>query len=134
MPKNTSPSPRNPLTTLLTTLTALLSLCAVTACDQETAAPQQAASPEITMQQELTSLGRELFNQRCTSCHGRQGSGLGSRNGPSLQRAEFTYGNSKEDILFTLRNGRPGGMPSFAAHFDEQQLEALAAYVLYLKN
>lgn len=113
---------------------ALLSLCLLASCNQDQTTPRQAATPEALAQQELTRQGRDLFNSRCISCHGRQGNGLGSRSGPSLQRTEFTYGHSKEDILTTLRNGRSGGMPSFAATFTEPQLEALTAYVLYLKK
>lgn len=118
----------------LTASAALLSLCLLASCNQDQATPRRAATAEETAQQELTRQGRELFNSRCISCHGRQGNGLGTRSGPSLQRAEFTYGHSKADILTTLRNGRSGGMPSFATTFSEEQLEALTAYVLYLKK
>jgi len=134
MPKNTAPLRHNVYPHILSTLTAVILLCSITACDQQSITPQQPPTPEITAQQQLTRLGRKLFNQRCTSCHGRQGSGLGARSGPSLQRVEFTYGSSNEEILFTLKNGRAGGMPSFSDHFDDHQLEALVAYVLFLKN
>ncbi len=113
---------------------ALLSLCLLASCNQDQATPRQAITPEATAQQELTRQGRELFNLRCISCHGRQGNGLGTRSGTSLQQVKFTYGHSKADILTTLRDGRRGGMPSFAAIFTEQQLEALTVYVLYLKK
>lgn len=121
-------------TIILTTSAALLALCLLTSCNQDQGTPRQAVTAEALAQQELTRQGRELFNSRCISCHGRQGNGLGTRSGPSLQRTEFTYGHRKADILTTLRNGRSGGMPSFAAIFTEQQLKALTAYVLYLKK
>lgn len=134
MPTTPAQPKRDNLANALITLAGLLSLCFLASCNQDQVTSRQAVAPEELAQQELTRQGRELFNSRCISCHGRQGNGLGARSGPSLQRAEFTYGHSKADILTTLRNGRSGGMPSFAATFTEQQLEALTAYVLYLKK
>jgi len=82
----------------------------------------------------LLAEGAVLFAKLCTSCHGTAGSGRGSRSGPSLQRTEFTYGNSASTIMQSIREGRPGGMPSFGHVFTPRQLEALSTYILSLKK
>lgn len=102
-------------------------------CSQD-ASQSRTTDQELTAQQAQLRQGQELFSKRCVSCHGSRGNGLGSRNGPSLQRSAFTYGDSRQDILTTLRHGRPGGMPAYETLLSEQQLKALADYVLYLKK
>jgi mono/diheme cytochrome c family protein len=78
--------------------------------------------------------GATLFSKFCTTCHGIGGSGRGSRSGPSLQRPELIYGRTTSSITQSIRDGRPGGMPSFGHVFSFQQIEALSAYVMSLKK
>ena len=75
----------------------------------------------------------QLFNRRCSSCHGRNGNGLGGRGGPSLQRETFTYGRTHEAIVQSIRDGRPNGMPAFGHAFTPDQIESLASFILSLK-
>lgn len=78
--------------------------------------------------------GEALFRQMCVSCHGTAGNGMGSRNGPSLQRPEFTHGSSRDAIKQSIRDGRPGGMPSFGHVFTAGQLDAVVRYVQSLRK
>jgi len=82
----------------------------------------------------LLAEGAALFSKLCAACHGSGGNGRGSRNGPSLQRPELIYGRTPEAIQQSIRDGRPGGMPSFGHVFSPRQLEALSTYVLSLKK
>ena len=86
--------------------------------------------PEVN----LLADGAALFAKLCSSCHGTSGNGRGSRGGPSLQRAEFSYTRTPEAITQSIRDGRPGGMPAFGHVFTHQQLEALTMYILSLKK
>jgi cytochrome c oxidase cbb3-type subunit 3 len=88
------------------------------------------ASPEARLLVE----GDEIFKQMCKSCHGSHGNGLGNSRGPSLQRTEFTYSRTREAIVQSIRDGRPGGMPSFSHVFSPRQLEAISSYVMSLKK
>ena len=87
-------------------------------------------APEVN----LLADGAALFAKLCSSCHGTAGNGRGSRKGPSLQRPEFSYGRTPAAITQSIRDGRPGGMPSFGHVFSPRQLEALSMYVLSLKK
>ena len=92
--------------------------------------PTDKALPEAN----LLTEGAALFAKLCTSCHGTAGNGRGNQRGPSLQRPELTYGRTVAAITQSIRDGRPGGMPSFGHVFTPRQLEALSAYVLSLKK
>jgi len=92
--------------------------------------PTDKALPEGT----LLAEGATLFAKLCTSCHGIAGNGRGSKSGPSLQRSELSYGSTPAAITQSIRDGRPGGMPSFGHVFTPRQLEALSLYVLSLKK
>ena len=55
--------------------------------------------------------GARIFRERCTGCHGSDGSG--GLHGPSLTRSRYKHGDSDLAIYKILRDGIPGtGMPS----------------------
>jgi ubiquinol-cytochrome c reductase cytochrome c subunit len=76
-------------------------------------------------------LGHQLYAEHCAECHGSQGDGQGDR-GPSLAGAGALAAD------FYLRTGymplgRPGEQPTRnEPSFDDQELEALIAYVASL--
>jgi len=126
--------------TLLTLISPSLLLGLLLGCDQDSRRngtqqplPPATATPASSADLELFREGAVLFSDLCTSCHGSGGNGRGSRRGPSLQRSELTYGNSREEIIESIRNGRPGGMPSYGHVFDDRKLEALSRYIISLK-
>ena len=72
------------------------------------------------------SEGKRLFEQwNCSGCHSHGGGGMG----PPLMDDEWSYGSSPENIVSTIVQGRPNGMPSFRNRIQNQQLWQLAAYV-----
>jgi cytochrome c oxidase cbb3-type subunit 3 len=72
------------------------------------------------------SEGKRLFEQwNCSGCHSHGGGGMG----PPLMDDEWIYGSSPENIVSTIVQGRPNGMPSFRNRIQNQQLWQLAAYV-----
>ena len=72
------------------------------------------------------SEGKRLFSQwNCTGCHSHGGGGMG----PPLMDDEWVYGSDPENIVATIVEGRPNGMPSFRHRIPPQQLWQLAAYV-----
>lgn len=72
------------------------------------------------------SEGKRLFaNWNCTGCHSHGGGGMG----PPLMDDEWIYGSDPEDIVATIVQGRPNGMPSFRGRISNTQLWQLAAYV-----
>jgi cytochrome c oxidase cbb3-type subunit 3 len=72
------------------------------------------------------SEGKRLFESwNCSGCHSHGGGGMG----PPLMDNEWIYGSSPENIVATIVEGRPSGMPSFRGRIQNQQLWQLAAYV-----
>lgn len=70
--------------------------------------------------------GQQLFRAyNCNGCHSNGGGGMG----PPLMDGKWIYGSDPANIVATILEGRPNGMPSFRGKIAEQQLWELAAYV-----
>jgi cytochrome c oxidase cbb3-type subunit III len=71
--------------------------------------------------------GKTLFKQmNCNGCHSNGGGGMG----PALIDDQWIYGSSIENIVATIREGRPNGMPSFRGKITDDQIWQIAAYVV----
>lgn len=80
---------------------------------------------------------RELFLANCALCHGAEGDGEGvadlDRKARSFKDGGFSYGNTPDTVQRTIRTGIPGTpMPAFGEALDEDQVAALADYVISL--
>ena len=72
------------------------------------------------------SEGKRLFNQyNCSGCHANGGGGIG----PPLMDNYWVYGSQPQNILTTIVEGRPNGMPSFRNRIPQYQVWEIAAYV-----
>lgn len=72
-------------------------------------------------------LGREVFGQRCSTCHGNKGQG-GRGKRLSGGRAEELYPDIDE-MIAVITNGKGSGMPSFAEKLTVAERRAVARYV-----
>jgi cytochrome c oxidase cbb3-type subunit 3 len=71
--------------------------------------------------------GHRLYEQfNCADCHGVGG---GGGIGVPLIDEEWIYGSSSPQIVATLIQGRPNGMPSFRNKLTETQMWQVAAWV-----
>ena len=61
----------------------------------------------------------------CNGCHANGGGG----SGPALMDDKWIYGGEIDNIVATIRDGRPNGMPSFRDKIPEDQIWQIAAYV-----
>ena len=76
--------------------------------------------------------GYRLFNQfNCSGCHGTNG---GGGMGPPLMDDQWIYGSDPENIVATIMEGRPNGMPSFRGRVSTQQAYELASYIRSLSG
>jgi len=72
------------------------------------------------------SQGKQLYKWfNCVGCHGNGGGG----SGPALMDDIWLYGGSIENVVHTIREGRPNGMPSFRGKIPDDQIWEIAAYV-----
>jgi len=81
--------------------------------------------------------GRAAFIRACARCHGEDGSGRGTteleRPARSFEDGGFSFGNTPEAIMNTIRGGIPGSsMPAFEGAWDEDALRELAEFVIAL--
>ena len=77
-------------------------------------------------------MGRRLYNNNCSVCHGVGGSGA---NGfPNLADNDWLYGGHPEAILTTLNGGRQGVMPAWGAVLGDDGVVNVTEYVLSLSD
>ncbi len=91
--------------------------------------PQTAADPrgpEVERNAYALSQGKRLFQWfNCSGCHGNGGGG----SGPALIDDKWIYGSGIDNIVATIREGRPNGMPSFRGRIPDDEIWQIAAYV-----
>ncbi|SDC31799.1 c-type cytochrome [Shouchella lonarensis] len=73
--------------------------------------------------------GEQVVQKSCVSCHATDLAGTG--NAPALNALEGKL--SKEEIIEVVKNGR-GGMPSFSGTFKDEEIDAIAEYLLSLSK
>ena len=93
---------------------------------------QLAAMRDFSGDRQAAIAGRQAFlKYNCVGCHG----GLaGGAMGPSLRDEEWKFGGTDEQILATLHQGRPAGMPSFKGVATEEELRSLIPYIRSLRT
>jgi cytochrome c oxidase cbb3-type subunit III len=80
----------------------------------------------------LVSQGNMWFHAfNCSGCHSNFG---GGGMGPALSDDEWIYGSTPANVVASILQGRPNGMPSFRGKITEDQAFALAAYVRSLSG
>jgi cytochrome c oxidase cbb3-type subunit 3 len=71
--------------------------------------------------------GRALYmGMNCAGCHGPAG---GGGIGPPFADQDWIYGEDPENIVESILQGRPNGMPSFAGRLPAESAWKIAAYV-----
>lgn len=95
--------------------------------------PTLAAMPEQFADDKVIKRGEYLYHHTCFGCHGA-GAIAESLNPPDLRYSGMTHsaGAWKAVVLDGLLSSR--GMVSFADNFDEQDAEAIRAYVIERAN
>ncbi|WP_218353753.1 cytochrome-c oxidase, cbb3-type subunit III [Alteromonas lipotrueiana] len=88
---------------------------------------------ELANNPDAVKIGRRLFLQNCSQCHGSDARG---QNGgfPNLTDNDWLYGGSGAKITETLINGRQAAMPAWLNAMGEQGIDEVVAYVLSLSG
>lgn len=101
----------------------LLGLVILSGCAGE--APEVPAGPDGTRDPVLVT-GREIYSDRCSSCHG---SGGGGGSGPKLSDGAVVEDHPElSDTVELVRNGK-GRMPAFGGTLSDDEIVAVARYV-----
>lgn len=78
-------------------------------------------------------IGGRLFVDNCAACHGRAGLGNPLLGAPNLTDGVWVHGGTAQDITTSIREGRSGTMPPWAA-LGDAAVKNLAQYVLSLSG
>jgi cytochrome c oxidase cbb3-type subunit 3 len=65
----------------------------------------------------------------CAACHGAEGKGNPALGSPDLSDRIWLHGDSIDDIMATIRNGRTGVMPAWRDRLGEDNAALVAAWV-----
>jgi len=71
--------------------------------------------------------GGRLYAEHCAACHGE--SAEGGIAPPLAGVDEYMYGGSDKDLLESVMDGRPGGMPPFRSALGEKKTWEVLAYI-----
>jgi cytochrome c oxidase cbb3-type subunit 3 len=70
--------------------------------------------------------GQRLYRwYNCNGCHANGGGG----SGPALMDDQWIYGSAPANVVATILEGRPNGMPAFGGKIPDHQAMEIAAYV-----
>lgn len=105
-----------------------------------TVTPATTPTPKPEPKDAFIASGRALFEERCASCHGASGRGdgpiakaMGTMAPANLVDADWKHGDTPEQVLAVLNNGvKDTSMPGYRGLVPDDQLRAVAAYVLQL--
>jgi cytochrome c oxidase cbb3-type subunit 3 len=75
--------------------------------------------------------GKTIFDNNCSICHKSKGEG---DVGPNLTDKNWVYGFDVKDIFYSVKKGRPAGMPEHASKLNPIQIQQVASYVLSLPS
>jgi cytochrome c oxidase cbb3-type subunit III len=73
--------------------------------------------------------GKQIFETRCSTCHGLDGGGA---MGPNIQAIPMRLGAPAVENV--IKNGMSGGMPAFAGQVDAAQIQQIIAYLMTLTH
>ncbi|GAB4486491.1 MAG: hypothetical protein OHK006_14440 [Thermodesulfovibrionales bacterium] len=74
--------------------------------------------------------GAKLFDEKCAECHG-DGTGL---SGPDLTDDKWFYGGNDAEVFDSIKNGRPGGMPSWNSSLSSEQIWKILTFIRSLRK
>ena len=74
-----------------------------------------------------------VYNNHCSSCHGRDASGQ-AKTFPDLTDAAWQWGSDDSDVIATILSGRQAAMPGWSASIGRDGVEQVASYVLALSR
>jgi len=77
---------------------------------------------------EAVRLGRNLFLNRCATCHGSDA--RGAKGYPNLTDTAWLYGGTPEAVEATISNGRAGAMPGWGPALGDQGTNEVLAFIL----
>lgn len=96
------------------------------------AAFAEVPTAELVGNVDAMRLGRNLFLNRCATCHGSDG--RGAKGFPNLTDSAWLWGGDPASIEATIANGRTGVMPALGAALGDAGVDAVIAWLRALPS
>ena len=77
----------------------------------------------------MAEKGKTVFEDNCTSCHGDDGAGMREVGAPNLTDHIWLFGDTTDDIKYTVTHARNVEMPTWDGRLSDAQINAVATYV-----
>lgn len=87
---------------------------------------------ELIANPDAMKMGRRLFNNNCSVCHGSDG--RGSYGFPNLADSDWLYGGSAAEIKASITHGRKGAMPGWGTVIGDDGVDNVAEYVFKISG
>lgn len=88
--------------------------------------------PDLANDPKAVEIGSRLFANNCAQCHGSDAQG--GRGYPNLTDGDWLWGGEPETIVQTITMGRVGNMPGLGPVIGDENVPAMAQYVLSLSG
>lgn len=88
--------------------------------------------PALAKNPKAIALGRSLFLNNCTNCHGSDA--RGAVGFPNLTDNDWLHGGEPQNIVDSITHGREGIMPALDDALGPQGVDEVVAYVLTLSG
>lgn len=101
-----------------------------------------AAPPDRNLDPQQVARGQAVYTENCLACHGEGGKGQpgdwrirgadGRHPPPPLDDSAHAWHHPTAALLWTIREGSPGGqgnMPAWKGKLSEQQMQDVVAYI-----
>ncbi|SEK52966.1 Cytochrome C oxidase, cbb3-type, subunit III [Atopomonas hussainii] len=84
-----------------------------------------------------TPLGKELYSEHCSKCHGDNGKARTLRGwlffAQNLSKASWQSRESDDELAAAIRRG-PGAMPAYEGTLTDAEIDQLVAHIRTLKQ
>ena len=88
---------------------------------------------ELTQNEDALALGKSLYASYCTTCHGSDA--RGAPGYPNLTDDDWLWGNTEQELVMTISNGRTAVMPVLApALGGDEGVDNMVKYVKSLSG
>lgn len=84
----------------------------------------------VNAPQDWVAAGKPRFEMMCASCHGADGRGNPALGAPNLTDNVWLYGGDFSSVAASIREGRSGVMPAWRSRLSEDEMRAIAAWVV----
>ncbi len=84
----------------------------------------------VTAPRDWVDAGKPRYEMMCAACHGADGRGNPALGAPNLTDDVWLYGGDFPSVAKSIREGRSGVMPAWRHRLSEDEMRAVAAWVV----